>query len=141
MSVIECQFLNYRNILSYTHNIKDEDVLFFAQGISNNICVLDMNLNGNIVITKNNGSMEFLIPVDKKVESSKHYKFKPEFKLVNAVSVRHYGSFSTIGEKLEELNEYINENILVPVTQPYYIIRDLNTEVYDIFIGISENIL
>ena len=59
----------------------------------------------------------------------------------HAVRVRHYGSFSTIKNKVDDLKAYIEEHSLTPVTQPYYMIQDCKNEIYDVFIGISENIL
>ena len=136
MQVIEHQFLHYRNVLSYITQIDDDDI-----GVKNNICVLDLKLNGKIVFTKKDNFMEFVIPVNKKFTSNQHYEFKSEFKLVNAVRVRHYGSFSTIKNKVDDLKAYIEEHSLTPVTQPYYMIQDCKNEIYDVFIGISENIL
>ena len=141
MQVIEHQFLHYRNVLSYITQIDDDDISFFVVGVKNNICVLDLKLNGKIVFTKKDNFMEFVIPVNKKFTSNQHYEFKSEFKLVNAVRARHYGSFSTIKNKVDDLKAYIEEHSLTPVTQPYYMIQDCKNEIYDVFIGISENIL
>ena len=116
MQVIEHQFLHYRNVLSYITQIDDDDISFFVVGVKNNICVLDLKLNGKIVFTKKDNFMEF-------------------------VRVRHYGSFSTIKNKVDDLKAYIEEHSLTPVTQPYYMIQDCKNEIYDVFIGISENIL
>ena len=85
MQVIEHQFLHYRNVLSYITQIDDDDISFFVVGVKNNICVLDLKLNGKIVFTKKDNFMEFVIPVNKKFTSNQHYEFKSEFKLVNAV--------------------------------------------------------
>ena len=52
MQVIEHQFLHYRNVLSYITQIDDDDISFFVVGVKNNICVLDLKLNGKIVFTK-----------------------------------------------------------------------------------------
>ena len=48
MQVIEHQFLHYRNVLSYITQIDDDDISFFVVGVKNNICVLDLKLNGKI---------------------------------------------------------------------------------------------
>ena len=66
MQVIEHQFLHYRNVLSYITQIDDDDISFFVVGVKNNICVLDLKLNGKIVFTKKDNFMEFVIPVNKK---------------------------------------------------------------------------
>lgn len=57
MQVIEHQFLHYRNVLSYITQIDDDDISFFVVGVKNNICVLDLKLNGKIVFTKKDNFM------------------------------------------------------------------------------------
>ena len=64
-----------------------------------------------------------------------------EVKLVNAVRARHYGSFLSIENKVEELHTYIAEHSLLPITQPYFIVQDIQNDIFDVYIGISENVL
>ena len=72
---------------------------------------------------------------------SKHYRYKPEFKLVNAIRTRHYGSFDSIQNKVEELKKYIQDQSFLPATPPYFIVQDIKNNIYDVYIGINENIL
>lgn len=82
-----------------------------------------------------------MIPVDKRFVSNKHYRCKPEFKLVNAIRTRHYGSFDSIQDEVEELKKYIQDHSLLPATPPYFIVQDIKNKIYDVYIGINENIL
>lgn len=141
MPVVEHQFLHYRNLLSYTTRIEDSRISAFVVGVEKNIHVLDLELKGDVIVTKSEAGTEFIIPIDKSFSSNKHFKFKPEFKLVNALRIRHYGSFSTISERVEELRDYMTRNSLTAVTPPYFIVKNCRYDIYDVLIGISENVL
>ena len=139
--VIEHQMLNYEYVLSYQTKVNDKIIPEMIKSIKENISVINLKICGNIIITKRNDITEFLIPVDRKFEGNQHYMFKPGFKLVNAVRHRYYGSFCDIDTGLKELNSYISENSLTPITNSYIMEVDPDNSVYDIFIGISENVL
>ncbi len=85
--------------------------------------------------------IEFIIPINDSFPSNQHYRYKAKFKLVNAVRARHYGSFLNIGDKVEELYAYIAARSLQAITQPYFIVRDIQNGIFDVYIGISENVL
>ena len=90
--------------------------------------------------------IEFLIPVNKKISESFAFKFKPVFKLVNAVKIRHEGSMKQIERAEHTLDEYITQNAMQPVTPVYYLFiqcTEYNNEdnIVDLYKGISENIL
>ena len=72
---------------------------------------------------------------------NQHYVFNPVFKLVNAARQRYYGKFDNIDAGLKELNSHISEHSLTPITNFYIMEVDSNNGVYDIFVGISENVL
>lgn len=133
--------LSYDYVLSYQTKVDDKMIPNMLSSIRKNISVIDLEICGNIILTKRNGTTEFLIPVDRRFEGSQHYVFKPGFKLVNAVRQRYYGSFDNIDTGLKELNSYISEHSLTPITLPYIMEIDSDNGVYDIFIGMSENVL
>ena len=138
---VEHQIVNYEYILSYQTQVDDKMVPNMLSSIKENISVIDLEICGNIILTKHDNITEFLIPVDRKFEGNQHYVFKPGFKLVNAIKQRYYGSFDNIDIGLKELNSYISEKSLTPVTNAYIMEIDSDNSVYDIFIGISENVL
>jgi len=141
MQVTEHQYLHYQNVLVYETEVDPDTVLTIVKGIPDSLSVLGLQLEGKIIITYHGNYVEFLIPVGTSFSSNQHYQYKPEFKLVNAVRTRHYGSFMNIENKVEKLNTYIAEQSLLPITQPYYIVQNIENEIYDIYIGISENVL
>ncbi len=141
MPIIEHQYLHYKNVLCFEMQFDYGGVEDFAKRIDYSLDVVNLSRDGKIVITQKSPFIEFLIPVDKRFSSNKHYRYKPEFKLVNAIRTRHYGSFDSIQNKVEELKEYIQNHSLSPVTPPYYIVQDLKNKIYDVYIGINENIL
>lgn len=138
---VEHQMLSHEYVLSYQTTVDDKMIPNMLSSIKENISVIDLKICGNIIITKHDETTEFLVPVDRKFEGNQHYVFKPGFKLVNAVRQRYYGNLDEIDTGLKELNSYIFENSLVPITDPYIMDVDSDNSVYDIFIGISENVL
>lgn len=112
MQVIEHQYLHYNNVLIYETEVVPETILGVVNGIPDSLSVLGLQLNGKIILTYKGNCMEFIIPVNEGFPSNQHYWYKPEFKLVNAVRARHYGSFLNIGNKVEELYAYIAERSL-----------------------------
>ena len=141
MSIVEHQFLSFKNVLSYTSVVDETAVNDFAKSVEDNLCVLGLQQSGKILLTHKSPFTEFIIPVDKSFKSNEHFEFKSEFKLVNAVRARHYGNFENIYKAVRELMDYINKNSLTPVTSPYYSIQDTQSNIFDIYIGISENVL
>ena len=139
--VVEHQMLDHEYVLSYKTKIDDKVIPNMLSSIKENISVIDLEICGNIIITMHDEITEFLIPVDRKFEGNQHYMFKPGFKLVNAVRQRYYGAFNNIDAGLKELNSYIFEHSLTPITNSYIVEIDSDNSVYDIFIGISENVL
>ncbi len=141
MQVIEHQYLHYKNVLVYETEVDPETISGIVNGIPDSLSVLGLQLNGKVIMTYTGNSLKFIIPVNESFSSNQHYQYKPEFKLVNAVRVRHYGSFLNIGDKVDELYTYIAERSLQSITQPYFIVQDMQNGIFDVYIGISENVL
>ena len=141
MPIIEHQYLHYKNVLCFEMQLNYGEIEDFAKRIDYSLDVLDLSRDGKTVITQKSPFIEFLVPVNKSFPNNKHYCCKPEFKLVNAIRTRHYGSFDSIQNKVEELKKYIEEHSLLPATPPYFIVQDIKNNIYDVYIGINENIL
>lgn len=139
--VVEHQTISAEQILSYCTDVNDDKIPQMLKSIKENISVLGFQICGNIIVAKHNDFTEFIIPVDKEFESTDDYEFKKRIKLVNAVRLRHYDSFCSIQKSLVELNSYISQNNLLPITSPYIVERTDSDRVYDVYIGISENIV
>lgn len=155
MHIFKDQILQYENVLSYRTKIQISDVNKMIGFIQRNTDALDLKICGNIAATvyeKENISgvemsdIEFLIPVNKEISESSAFKFKPVFKLVNAVKIRHEGSMKLIERAEHTLDEYITQNAMQPVTPVYYLFiqsteYDNEDNIVDLYKGISENIL
>lgn len=139
--VVEHQTISAEQILSYCTDVNDDEIPQMLKSIKENMSVLGLQICGNIIVAKHSSFTEFLIPVDRALEFANEYEFKKKVRLVNATRLRHYGSFCNIQKSLIELNSYINKNKLCSVTSPYIVELTDSDGAYDIYIGISENIV
>jgi len=62
------------------------------------------------VLENNVLDMEILVPMDKIFELPNEYKFKPKFKLTNAIYARHCGNPAFLQEVCNEMVEFISRN-------------------------------
>lgn len=88
--------------------------------------------------------MELLIPIDKKVENFEEYKYKEKLKLVNAARLTYKGNPAGLQNACNELNQYIAERQLQPITVGYNVTKHMdpinmdNTEIH-VYVGINPN--
>ena len=87
-----------------------------------------------------------MIPVRGEISHFGGFEYKPCFKLINAVTIRHEGGIGKIGSTEKKLTDYISECHLEPVTAPYYVVvrgdeKSAEDCIIDIYIGINYNIL
>lgn len=141
MQVFEHQYLHFRNLLTFETDLDYSAIPNFAKGIADSLNVLNLRQNGCIILKFNKDRIQFIIPVDKKFRSCEHYSYKDEIKIVNAMRVRHYGDFKEIKKTTDSLSNYIVQNSMQAITQPYYTVNEFHNDVYDVYIGISENVL
>lgn len=92
--------------------------------------------------------MEILVPIDKPAKLSGKYKLKDVFHLMNTVYARHEGNPNTLQNTYNELNQYISEKGLQPITAAYNVnVVDLNPGqsmdemIVDVYIGVNPSIL
>lgn len=141
MSVVEHQMLNYEKVISYTTTVELVKIPDLIKGIINNTDALGLQVCGKVIVAIKEDGYEFIIPVDKEICGCGSYEYKPQFKLTNALRMRHCGPFVNICDSLTELNKVIHARKLCAITEPYVVAYDIDLSVYDIYIGISENIL
>lgn len=91
---------------------------------------------------------EILIPLNKIIEVPQGFVFKDRFLLVNAVKVTHTGDPSNIHKTLDELNHYVLEHRLLPISVAYNVatkepesVFDINNTEIDIYVSVSPNIV
>ena len=112
---------------------------------------LGANLIGNL-ITATFGiegeyiDVELFAPIDKHVENIDKYSYKEKLKIVNAVVVSYKGNPSGLQMACNELNQYIVENKLQPITVGYNVTKyiescNLENAEIDVYVGINPNIL
>jgi len=88
--------------------------------------------------------IEVLIPLDKHFTPPEGYVCKPEFKLTNAISIRHDGNPAKLQETCDKLTTFIEEHGLTPITCGYNVTKsqtDAENAIVDVYIGISSNVL
>lgn len=90
--------------------------------------------------------MEILIPIDKQIEGQDKYKFKKELLLTNAVKATHKGNPSTLQNTYNEINMFIQQNNLQPITSAYSVtikdvkdISEIDNFEMNIYVGINPN--
>ena len=95
-----------------------------------------------------NGKMdvELLLPVDRRMDDVKEYHYKEQLKIVNAVVARHNGNPNYLPQTCSELNQYIADKELMPITVGYSVPKradasDIENSIIDVYVGISPNIL
>lgn len=90
--------------------------------------------------------IELLMPIDKRIDSTDIFIFKNQIKIVNAVVACYKGHPIGLQEACNQLNQYIMEHKLQPITVGYNVTKKTdilspeNTEI-DVYVGISPNIL
>ena len=92
--------------------------------------------------------IEILIPLDREIVPPTGYIWKPRILLTNALMIQHIGNPSTLQNTVNELNAYIVEHQLVPITTGYNVTvkeaktpLELDSMEVDIYVGISPNLL
>lgn len=86
------------------------------------------------------------MPIDRSIASTDRFVFKNQIKIVNAVTASYKGHPMGLQEACNELNQYITEHRLQPITVGYNVTKEMdmlnldNTQI-DVFVGISPNIL
>ena len=85
--------------------------------------------------------VEILFSVNYRVPCKEPYEFKKKIKIVNALYARE-DDISKLQDTLNQINQYILDNKLQPITSAYLVQSKLNNKmITDIYIGMNPNIL
>lgn len=115
--------------------------LFKAYGVNNGELVITTTRAMEFVNNEQILDVEILLPVTSRVSCEKPYEFKKNIKIVNALYARE-NEVSNLQNTLNEINQYILDNELQPITSAYLVqSKEENMLVTDIYIGINPNIL
>lgn len=151
VKIEEGKELIMENVISYRGVMTQGEIQERMQEIGNLIQDNQLTLSGKVTTTtfavdpSGKFDMEILVPVNRKLNLPKEYRFKKEFKLFNSVYSRHVGNPSEINSLYKALNEYIVANNIQSITSGYNVTvkesADINEFVIDVYIGTSDNLL
>lgn len=149
MQILEQQSLYLNNLISYKLHAPREKLPLVIRHMQENLDSLRLQPAGKILFTEDQSqyrNIEILIPVNHDFTPQEQYGKKPLFKLINAVSARHEGSFPDAEKTKQKLLDYIREKSYQAITLPYYSVVRLDESnagscILDIYIGVNYNIL
>lgn len=148
MEIIEKQYLSVESLLSYKTRSTFSKLGKLIDHISKSLKLLEIEQTGNIIFSlKENAcgtdeailDLEFFVPVSKEFKSNEFYVYKPEFKLFNAVRARHTGTYDTLINSRQKMQDYLSQKCYQPITDFYYYVN--NSNLVDIYVGINGNIV
>lgn len=122
------QILEMRNVLSYRAKMTQQELQAKSQEIEKLLQNSGAQRSAPAVTTTysvEQGAggtvmdIEFLVPLDREITAPNGYVWKPHFLLTNALRIRHIGNPATLQNSINELNAYITERRLVPITTGY----------------------
>lgn len=155
--VQEQQILEMRNVLSHRAKMTQQELQAKSQEIEKLLQNSGAQRSAPAVTTTysvEQGAggtvmdIEFLVPLDREITAPNGYVWKPHFLLTNALRIRHIGNPATLQNSINELNAYITERRLVPITTGYNVTvkeaktpQELDNMEIDVYVGISPNLL
>lgn len=157
MNITENCKLEMENVISFRGKVTQQQmsqiVKEMEQIISENSAEKKGSLATATFAVESNGSqpmmdIEILIPLNKEIHVPSDYKFKPIFRLNNAVKIRHQGNPAMLQNSANELMKYIADHQLTPITTGYNVTvqeptnqNDVDSLIVDMYVGVSDNIL
>ena len=100
----------------------------------------ETNEKGEVIM-----DVEILCPVDKEISVMQPYKYKKEIYIINALMAEFSGAASDVATVYNEINKYIMEHKLQPVTAAYTVNKNMvnegNRADIAVYVGINPNIL
>ena len=151
LEIKENQELNVTNVLSYRGKVKQAELESVGKEMESYIQNtgakrIENSITATYAVEGGEIDIELLIPIDKSIDSTDKYVFKNQIKMVNAVVASYKGHPMGLQEACNQLNQYIMEHSLQPITVGYNVTKKVdqlnleNTEI-DVYVGISPNIL
>ena len=145
------QELELNNLLSFRGKIKQSEMDRIGKDMDIKVKEAGAKRIGN-PITATFGvegeyiDVEVLIPLDMKIQNVGEYCFKDKLKITNAVVASYKGNPAGLQRACNELNQYIVDNKLQPITVGYNVMKrispiDMESTEIDLYVGINPNIL
>lgn len=155
VEVLEHMTFEMHNVLSYRGKMTQQELVEKSREMEEIIQKSGAEKNGGAVTTTfsveqgPNGAildMEILIPLNHEIQVPPGYAWKPDFLLTNALLVKHVGNPAGLQECIQELNQFILEHGLVPISTGYNVtVREAKTPLeldsmeVDIYVSVSPN--
>lgn len=149
--------IRFENLLSLRKKVTQEELNGQMMKIGQFLKEKNLKKNGPIINTtfavemKDNKQIldtELSIPVDREIELPAEYTFKKVFNLVNAICIRHTGNPMTLQNTYNDLNKFLTENKLQPITPAYNVtVNDvtdtakIDEAIVDIYLGVNPNMI
>ena len=151
LEIKENQELKVDNVLSYRGKVRQAELENIGKEMEDYIQNAGAKRVGNpatatYAVEGNEIDIELLMPIDKRINSTDKFVFKNQIKIVNATVAAYRGHPMGLQEACNQLNQYIMEHRLQPITVGYNVTKKIdmitpeNTEI-DVYVGISPNIL
>lgn len=148
------QSLRFENVVAFRKKMKvfdiQNEVNKFVQVLQENGAIksgpmISVTFGAEMLNGVQALDMQFLVPIDRVINLSEEYQFKPVFHLVNAIYTRYNGNPIHIESVYNELLNFIKINHLVQITSAYNVnisVDEANqNHIIDIYIGISSSLL
>lgn len=157
MDILVNQELRMKNVLSFRKKLSAVALQQETERIGRFIENGGFNKTGptasvTFAVEEENGEqifdIEVLIPLEQPFTPPDGCVCKSEFRLLNAVFIRHTGDPARLQESCDKLTAYIQEHELQPITCGYNVTvqepktsADIDQMIVDVYIGVNPNIL
>ena len=154
MTIIEKQELRLSNLISVRKKMSQKELAEEVQNMKTMIAHSDQKAGDLVTATfaaENNEKgevimdVEILCPVEKEISVMQPYVLKKELYITNALMSEFSGPASGISSVYNEINKYIMEHMLQPVTAAYTVNKGIanegNKADIAVYVGINPNVL
>lgn len=149
--ILENQKLEIEHLLSFRGKVTNNEMEFIGRDMELAIKKAGAQKIGYPVtatysIDGGKIDIELLIPIDKSISDTPKYHYKKQLKIVNAVVAKHIGNPAYLQQTCKELNQYIMDNGLTPITVGYSVPQkvdeaEMEKSIVNMYVGISPNIV
>lgn len=149
--ILENQKLEMEHLLSFRGKVTNSELESIGRDMESAIKEAGAQKTGYPVtatygIDGEKLDVELLVPIDRSISDTQKYHYKKQLKIVNAVVAKHIGNPAYLQQTCKELNQYIVDNGLTPITVGYSVPQQVDaTEmekcIVNMYVGISPNVV
>lgn len=142
IEILSGQMLEIDNLFSYRGKIKSAELKEIGKKMEEKVNSagakrIGMPITVTYGVENDTMEIEILLPIDRKISSTIEFCYKEKIKIVNALVAKHKGNPMKFQNTCNELNQYIAENKLVPITAGYNVTKKTNPiDIEDTEIGV-----